>query len=254
MNPNAPITLCEFDPPRDPSLESYSPFCLKVHRALKAAALPYERRHGSTASAFKALNPSGQVPVLLVGDEVIADSTRILERIVRLRPGLFGADLDARTHAEAWLWEDFADTALNGYVVAARWLDDRNWPLVLEAYFGGAPWFVRALIAPRVRSRVRRSLVARDVWRAGEEACWRRFVAALDQLEARTPARGFWLGPALTVADVSMFAQLRSLQTDLTAWQRSEIEQRGALRDWLNRVDRATRGDALVSTSAREAA
>jgi hypothetical protein len=51
-----------------------------------------------------------------------------------------------------------------------------------------------------------------------------------------------------------MFAQLRSLQTDLTAWQRGEIEQRSALRDWLVRVDRATRGDALTPASTRAAA
>jgi glutathione S-transferase len=255
MNPNAPVVLCELDPTSDPSLESYSPFCLKVHRALKAAALPYERRHGSNPSAFKALNPIGQVPVLLLGDEAISDSTRIVERIVALRPGLFGADLDASARAEAWLWEDFADTSLNGYLVASRWLDDRNWDTVRQAYFGRAPWFVRALIAPRIRNRVRRTLVARDVWRAGSEACWRRFVATLDQLEARAPARGYWLGPALTVADISMFAQLRSLRTDLTAWQKSEIEQRGALRDWLDRVDRATTGEALPAPRpAREAA
>jgi glutathione S-transferase len=245
MNPNAPIVLCELAPTSDPSLESFSPFCLKVHRALKAAALPYERRHGSRPNAFKALNPSAQVPVLLLGDEVISDSTRIVERIAMLRPGLFGADLDAATRAEAWLWEDFADTSLNGYLVASRWLDDRNWATVREAYFGHAPWLVRALVAPRVRAEVRKTLVARDVWRAGAEACWRRFGATLDQLEARAPARGYWLGPSLTVADIAMFAQLRSLRTDLTPWQRSEVERRDTLRNWLDRVDRATTGEAL---------
>jgi glutathione S-transferase len=252
MNPT--IVLCELDATNDRSLESYSPFCLKVHRALKAAALPYERRHGSNPSGFKSLNPAGQVPVLLVGDEVISDSTRILERISALRPGLFGADLDAATRAEAWLWEDFADTSLNGYLVASRWLDDRNWGVVRQAYFGRAPWFVRALIAPRIRAHVRKTLVARDVWRAGSAACWRRFVATLDQLEVRAPSRAYWLGPALTVADISMFAQLRSLRTDLTAWQKSEIESRPALREWLDRVDRATAGEGLEAISTRRAA
>jgi glutathione S-transferase len=254
MKPNAPIVLCELESTSDPSLESYSPFCLKVHRALKAAALPYERRHATRPAAFESLNPAAQVPVLLVGDEAICDSTRILERIVGMRPGLFGGDLDARTRAEAWLWEDFADTSLNGYLIASRWLDDRNWTTVREAYFGRAPWFVRTLIAPRVRARVRRTLVARDVWRAGADACWRRFASTLDQLEARAPARGYWLGPSLTVADVSMFAQLRSLRTELTAWQNGEIEKRGTLRAWLDRVDRATNGNAFDAPRPARAA
>jgi glutathione S-transferase len=247
---NSPIVLCELDTTNDPSLESYSPFCLKVHRALKAAALPYERRHGSRPGAFKSVNPAAQVPVLLVGDESISDSTRILARIAEMRPGLFGANLDAATHAEAWLWEDFADTSLNGFLVASRWLDDRNWEGVRDAYFGKAPWFVRALIAPRIRSGVRKTLIARDVWRAGSEACWKRFTAILDQLEARAPSTGYWLGPSLTVADVSMFAQLRSLRTELTPWQKSEVERRTTLRDWIDRVDRATAGEAFDAASA----
>src|SRR6202034_4731154 len=99
----------------------------------------------------------------------VADSTRILRQIEQLA-GPIGGELDPRSRAEAWLWEDFADTSLNGFLVAARWADERNWPVVRGAYFGGAPWFVKALVAPRVRSQVVRGLVARDVWRAGAEA------------------------------------------------------------------------------------
>src|ERR1700689_1126136 len=61
--------------------ESYSPFCLKVHRALRAAGLPYERRHGRAPRDFVKENPAAQVPVLLVDGEPVADSTRILHRI-----------------------------------------------------------------------------------------------------------------------------------------------------------------------------
>ncbi len=69
--------------------------------------------------------------------------------------------------AEALLWEELADTALNGFVVAARWADDDNWARGRDAYFGDAPWFVGKLIAPQLRRRVVANLVARDVWRTG---------------------------------------------------------------------------------------
>jgi glutathione S-transferase len=257
------IVLCELGETTIPGLQSYSPFCLKVHRALGIAGLAYESRHGAPAH-FRDLNPAGQVPVLLVDGEPFADSTRILARIDQLSADAGGPSLlpqDRRARAEAWLWEDYADRALSGYVVAARWADDHNWPLVREAYFKGAPWFVRALIAPRIRSRVLSALVARDVLRAGEEALWDDYRRSLDQLEARAPLDGFWVtSDAPSVADIGLFGMLQSLRTPLTQAQAREIVLRPALTDWLDRVDavafpareRAAAIDGLTATRGHD--
>lgn len=243
------LVLCELADPGVPGLESYSPFCLKVHRALRAAGLPYERRHGARPDAFHAHNPTGQVPVLLVDGEPVCDSTRICARLEALT-GALGRGLDARGRAEALLWEELADTAINAFVVAARWADERNWPAVREAYFGGAPWPVRKAIVPRLRARMVQNLVAREVWRSGPEACWARFEALLDQLDARAPAEGFWVGEALSVADVSLFGQLHSLRAELTRPQAEMLARRARLSAYLDRVDAATaapRGERLAA-------
>jgi glutathione S-transferase len=233
------LTLCELADPGIPGLESYSPFCLKTHRALRSAGLTYARRHGPQPGSFKHLNPVGQVPVLLVDDTPVTDSTAILVRIESLG-GRSLLPADRALRAEAWLWEELGDTALNGFLVAARWADERNWPAVRDAYFVGMPAPVKAVIPAFLRRGVLRSLRARDVWRGGADACWGRFTVVLDQLDARAPTAGFWLGEALTVADLGLFAQLQSLRTVLTPWQRAEVERRTALRAWLDRVDAAT--------------
>ena len=235
-----PLVLCEVGETGLPGLESWSPFCLKVHRALRAAGLSYASRHGKMPSDFKSLNPAGQVPVLLIGDEPVFDSTTILARILELAPGTI------TTSAEAWLWEDYADRALSGYLVAARWADERNWPLLRETFFDrgdrGVPgWLVRKLVAPMIRRRVVDALKARDLLRHGEKALWADYRRILDVLEARAPRTGFWLSPALSVADLGLFAQLRSLRTPLTPMQAREIELRPALVDYVDRVDAATR-------------
>ncbi|MFO0762611.1 MAG: glutathione S-transferase N-terminal domain-containing protein [Byssovorax sp.] len=235
-HPAAPsLVLCELADPGLPGLLSYSPFCLKVHHALRYAGLSYTRRHGRTPGDFKAHNPRGQVPVLLVDGRPIADSTPIL-RFIEEETGALERGLDARSRAESWLWEDHADTALNGYVVAARWADERNWPKVLDAYFGAAPWPVRGLVIPRVRARVIGGLHARDVWRAGPEACWARFERTLDLLEARAPAQGFWVSAAPSAADFAIFGQLHSLRTALTAYQAEALGKRASLSAYLDRV------------------
>jgi glutathione S-transferase len=229
------LVLCELADAGLPSHESFSPFCLKVHRALRAARLPYLRRHGSRPAAHKRVNRTGQVPVLLIDGAPVADSTDILKRIVELAPGRLHAD------AETWLWEELADTSLNGFLVAARWADERNWPRTREAYFHEAPGLVRKLIVPRLRQHVLAGLHARDVWRAGPEACWARFTSLLDSLEGRAPQLGFWCGPSLSVADVALFAQLHSLRTSLTEWQHGEVARRKRLSAWLDRVHEETR-------------
>ena len=238
------LVLCELADAGIPGFESFSPFCLKAHRALKAARLPYTRRHGAAPASFRRYNPAKQVPVLLVDGEPVADSTEILRRILALRPEALAAD------PEAWLWEELADSAIYGFVVASRWADDRNWPLTRAAYFAKMPALVRAIVPGRLRQRVLANLRARDVWRAGPERCWTRFAALLDQLDARAPERGWWCGRALSVADVALFAQLHSLRTPLTAAQAASLARRKRLSAWLDRVHEETQCAAPIDSSA----
>lgn len=235
------LTLCELaDATETFGVESLSPFCLKAHRALRVAGLSYARRHGTQPASFRALNPAGQVPVLLVGETPVPDTTRILARIAELVPGSIARD------PEALLWEELADTSLNAFLVASRWADDRNWPAVRDAYFGDMPALLRPLITPRLRARVVATLRAREVWRTGADACWARFEETLDLLDARAPRQGFWVGDRVSAADLGIFAQLRSLQTDLTPWQRDRLAARPRLHAYVARIDALTRAGAAA--------
>lgn len=235
-----PLTLCELQDTQLDGVETFSPFCLKIHRALRYAGLPYARRFGQAPADHKAHNPTGQVPVLLIGREAVSDSTRILERIDAMT-GAFTRGLEPRDAAEAWLWEEFADTSLSGFVSSSRWAFDENWPLVCETFFGAAPWFVQKLIAPKLRKKVLATLVARDVWRRGRDACWGRYTQTLDLLEARAPGSDYWMGSRITVADVALFGQLHSFRTPLTPGHAAELAKRTRLSAYLDRVNAATR-------------
>lgn len=230
------ITLCEIQDASAWGLESFSPFCLKVHRALKAAGIPYVRKLASQPAEHAAHNPLGQVPVLLVDEQAIPDSSAILQWIVETAPGTLMAT------PEAWLWEELADTSVNGFLVAARWADERNWPITKKAYFAGMPLPLQWFVPGRLRASVVERLVAREVWRGGPEACWRRFEKLLDHLEGRAPLHGFWMGPQLSVADVSLFGQLHGLRTQVTVPQAEMLKTRRTLSAWLDRVNQATEG------------
>lgn len=74
------ITLCEPGKTELDYLETFSSSCLKVKRALAYAGLEYVSRHGQTPADFKALNPARQVPILLVGDEIVCETSLAASR------------------------------------------------------------------------------------------------------------------------------------------------------------------------------
>jgi glutathione S-transferase len=236
----AKLTLCDF--PAKTQLEgwsSYSPFVLEVDRALRLAKLPYER-HYVDMLKLKQLNKLGQLPVLVIDGENVADSTRILHRIEALAPGSMTAGLDARGQAEAWLWEEFADTSLYPYVLATRWADDRGWPVPRDAFFGALPAPIRLFVAPMVRRSTMKSLVGRDFLRGGLEGCYERLDRVLDALDERAPVDGFWLGDRPSAGDLGLFSQLHSLRFPKTPFQAERVATRARLTAYLDRVDAAT--------------
>jgi glutathione S-transferase len=236
------LTLYDF--PAKTGLEgwnSFSPFVLEVARGLQLAGVPYQHEYVNMLK-LKELNPLGQLPVVGFGDEKVADSTRILKRLEALKPGSLTRSLDARATAEAWLWEEFADTALYPYVLATRWADERGWPIPRKHFFGGLPPVVRSVIGASVRRGTIKKLVGRDFLRGGLEACYARMAIVLDDLEARAPENGFWLGSSATVADVGLFGQLHALRIPLVEHAAAEVAKRKRLSAYLDRVDAATRG------------
>jgi glutathione S-transferase len=242
------LALCELtDTPMD-HLPTYSPFSLKIHRALQLHGMEYERRFGAHPGVWKHVNPRGQVPVLMVDEEPVFDSTNILLKLEEISDRTLVPD-DAEEAARAWLVEDWADQSLNGFIVAARWADDRNWPKVKTAFFGGMPALLRAVVSARIRKNILSSLVARDILRGGAAQCWSRFEQLLDHLEARAPKSGFWVGNRPSVADVALYGQLHSLRADLTPWQRELLESHGRLTSYLDRVHRAQALDRLAMAS-----
>ncbi|MDB4988025.1 MAG: Glutathione S-transferase [Myxococcaceae bacterium] len=236
------LVLYDFEAdPKLPGYPTYSPYVLEVHRALSLAKLSFQHER-MPFQKLKSINPLGQLPVLRIGAELVSDSTRILHRIEALAPGSMTGGLDARGIAEAWLWEEFADTALYPQVLATRWADERGWAVIKPAFFGALPPLVRDLVASMIRKKTLRSLIGRDFLRGGLDSCHERLQRMLDLLEARAPEAGFWLGERACVADIGLFAHLHAMRLPTIPYRAEAIAQRTRLSRWLDRVDAATRG------------
>jgi glutathione S-transferase len=167
--------------------------CLKVKWVAEFLGVPYRWRQtevtrGETRSPqFLALNPAGQVPLVILADgRPLAQSNAIMLHLAE-GSALIPADAYDRAKMLEWLfWEQYSHEP---YVAVARF----------QVRFQGRP---AAELEPRLVERGR---------------------AALQRLEAATAAGGFLVGDGLSLADVALVAYSRVADEggfDLAAYPR----------------------------------
>ncbi|MDH5491372.1 MAG: glutathione S-transferase family protein [Myxococcales bacterium] len=244
------ILLHQFGP--DLGVESASPFCVKVHRALGLKGLSYSVNTVGGPSEMKRINPEARkVPALAYEDEIITDSSRILSFIEARHPEPRLWPEDERERAQARLIEDWADESLYWFAVHMRWAIDSNFEPFRRRAFGQMPiplrWFVPGLI----RRQVRAQLEGQGIGRISSERVLEllgEHVATLTALLERQP---FLAGETISAADLAVFGPLRAMAIREASPEAAAIVRaHSALRDWLARVDRATQSEHTVPFEA----
>lgn len=192
-----------------------SPFCLKARICLQLKGVPFRRVTLTLARRreLRRLSPLCKVPVLVDGDVVVSDSSRIARHLERQcpEPRLIPTDPEARAYA--LLLEEWADEALYFMIGAFKWVNPENRSAALantvSELTGG---FLRPIVGPLLARSIRRRYAA-----------WGYTAAALPEFEARMrdnlshlatllSGKRYLLGGAPTVADVAAFAQLAWMQ------------------------------------------
>jgi glutathione S-transferase len=215
---------------------SDSPFCLKARICLQVKGVAF-RRVALTLGRrreLRQLNPLAKVPVLVHGDDVVADSSRIARYLETQypEPALLPSDPEARAYAG--LLEEWADEALYFVIGAFKWLNPENRAAALA---NTVPEMTSPLLAPFVGPLIRRSIRRRY-------AAWGYTAAALGDLRERMrdnlevlatllDGRPYLLGRSPSLADVAAFAQLSWLARYVEGRLLDEVP---AVQRWLTRV------------------
>jgi glutathione S-transferase len=108
------------------------PYCEKVRFAMRRLDLRYESVEIDPAdrTAVKAVSGQEKVPVLVDGETVVHDSTRILRYLVRTYGGGRLLPDDPRSRGLAWVIEEYADEVLGPLLRrASRGVDEEEKPL-----------------------------------------------------------------------------------------------------------------------------
>ena len=188
----------------------HSAFCLKVRMVLQAKGLSYrtvEVTPGIGQVAVFRLSGQRQVPVLVDGDTVLADSSTIARHLEQLEPEPSLLPAAAKQAAQVHLIEDWADTTLaaggRACLVQAAALDPELRVALLPDDLPDPVRSVMGAIPGRWVNSVS------ELVNQGERAA---LLASLEQLAATVESSPWLVGESMTMADLAVAAQLSLLR------------------------------------------
>jgi glutathione S-transferase len=213
-----------------------SPFCNKVRRVLEHKHVGYEtvNYNGLLAPKAAKLSAAGTLPVLDYDGERIADSVAIVKFLDgrHPEPPLYPADPEAR--ASAHVWEDWAAQSLYFFEIYFRMLVPAARERALDLIMKGRPGYERPIVLAVLKRRYPKKLREQGIGRLAPAEVEAQFFAHLDALETILGKRRWLVGDALSIADISVAAQIDEVvrTSDLA----DRVRERKQLMAWIERT------------------
>lgn len=216
-----------------------SPFSEKVRRALNYKGVPFEihevDRSSIPAGRYAQVSPTGKFPVLRNGERTIADSTDIVRYLDEAHPEKPLIPVAPRDAALAHVIEDWADESLYFYEMTARLAWEHNLDPALDGFAAGLPGVPREMLRAGILKGVGDLTRAQGVGRKTQAQVTLEIERHYGALDVLLEGRDWLAGPALSVADLAVFAQHRALQGAVEA--REIFGRQGNVAAWAVRVD-----------------
>lgn len=185
---------------------SYSPFCAKAVWMLNHAGVAWQREDTPDPRKY----PHAKLPVLRADGRLIHDSDNI--RLFLEETGAdFWGNVTAKDRAFGRALIRMAEDHLYFHVVQDRWMNDRVWPHIVDAYFTSIPKPIRGLVTNNLRKGVRRGLHSQGLGRLTEEERLVRLDQDLDAIRALLDEGAFLLGDTPSMPDFSVAATLANM-------------------------------------------
>lgn len=232
-----------------PGLErggTFSPPCAKVQMALRFKGLEFEIKNLHSPMEAKRYNPRGRVPVLLIGEERVVDSTDILTELDRRWPDppLLPDDPEARVQAK--ILEDWADEVLYFYGLYYRWLIPENFERMRTKVLSRQPIPIRWVLPTIAIREVRKRARGQGVGLKDEATVRREIEECLDAIETLLARSAALVGDRISRADLAVAAVVDQWMFEALTPQLAEsIRTRPRTVAWLGRVH------AVAASAAR---
>jgi glutathione S-transferase len=199
------IQLYQFRPAF--GLPNPSPFCFKVENYLRMTGEPYETRNGDARSA-----PKGKLPFIKDGNVVVADSSHIVQHLVKTRGDKLDRHLSPRDRAVGHAVRRMLEEGTYFCLIYARWVDDAGFESIRDELFGSMPALARALVPPLVRRMVKKQTHTQGTGRHAPEDIYAMGAEDIGALAGILGDNPYFLGGEPTSVDATAYAFLALLR------------------------------------------
>ncbi|WP_162558993.1 glutathione S-transferase family protein [Sphingorhabdus sp. EL138] len=167
-----------------------SPFCMKGEILLKMAGIEYKTK--IMDDPRKA--PKGKLPFLIDNGNEVADTT-LIKRHLEDKYGIdFDAGLTEEQRAISHAMARMIEERLYWVTLYSRWIDDHNWPIIKNFWFGGMPPLIRNLVPMIAQKQVKKGLQAQGIGRHTVDDIYTFGAADLAALTAQLCEKDFMFG------------------------------------------------------------
>ena len=215
---------------------SASPFVVKAMCLLQMAGVEWQ----ASGKGDPRKAPKGKLPLLIDGETLIPDSEEIRSYLEQKYNVDFDQGLTSEQRATSRAVIRMMDEHLYFIVVHERWLNDANWEIAREVFFGMIPKLLRGLITSKLRKKVRDSMAAQGIGRHSDAERVARADEDIPAAMALLGGKPFIFGDTPTAADASaapMIGAIATLPTDTPL--RKRVVEDADLMAYLARVKAA---------------
>jgi glutathione S-transferase len=177
---------------------------MKVEVLLKMAGLDYE----CELVANPGKGPKGKLPAIVDDGQTIGDSEIIRWHLERKYGIDFDKGLSLAERAIGHAFARMAEERTYWVLVHSRWIEEANWPLFRDTLFASMPGFLRGVLGPPIRKRVRRMLRAHGLGLHSRDELYAMGARDIDALAAGLGAKPFLLGLEPTSVDAAVWPYL----------------------------------------------
>ena len=179
-----------------------SPYCMKVEVFLRLAEIPYE----VVTQNDPRKAPKGKLPYIEHQGRAIPDSAAILDYLTEAFSLRLDEALSAEQRAVGFAVSKMLDEYLYWCVVYNRWIDERVWRDLRQAFFGEMPWLMRDLAGAMVRAKVRKALHLQGIGRHDPADVYARAGECLQAMEVLLGDQDYLFGTEPTSYDATLYA------------------------------------------------
>lgn len=178
-----------------------SPFCMKGEILLKMSGQEYDAE--ILDDPRKA--PNGKLPYILDDGATIADTALMRQHLEQKYSVDFDPGLNETQKATGHAMARMAEERFYWTTLYSRWIDDHNWPIIKQFWFGSMPPIIRNLVPMIAQGQVKKALHGHGIGRHSASQIYAFGAQDLAALSAQLGDKSFMFGDNPTSLDATAY-------------------------------------------------